>query len=96
MQSILNNGTCPGKDINVDEVSKTFSELLKVPTITKAQFDHDDEHVLCFSTEWCYSDVVQKEKSSFVKTYTLLKDSLTTGKGSPIVYESLPTINDHV
>ncbi len=87
---VLCNGTCSGSEISVEEVARTFSDLLKIPTITRAHFEDEDENLLIISTEWRLSDVVKKEKSTFVKTITVLKNSIDSGNGNPAVYESSP------
>lgn len=88
MESLLTRPQNP-VDIDIEKVAKSYSDLLKFPTLSSANFqDSSSVEFLNVHTVWTTVDVIGKEKCSIVKSYSVLKSSLAGGQ--PIVSVTTP------
>jgi hypothetical protein len=88
MESLLQKPQDP-LDIDIDQVAKSFSDLLKYPNLSSAHFLEDpSSEFLNVHTQWTFVDVIGKEKPSFIQQYSILKSSIATGL--PIISASTP------
>jgi len=85
MESLIQS---PQDPLDIDKVAKSFANLLNTPYLASADFLQDSPDFLNIQSQWTFVDTTAKEKPLFVRQFSILKSSLSSG--TPIVAASAP------